>query len=105
MEQFHAVWIALAEVESDSAETGLALGERAFVNVLVSACSEIHAADTIRSALEALGFHSVSLDGLEMWSVRCRSRVHIKELRTLARRVMETGKPQFGDFHTWENQG
>jgi hypothetical protein len=105
MEQFHAVWIALAEAESDSEETGLALGEKAFVNVLVSACSENDAAATIRSALEGLCFRMVSLEGVELWSVRFRSRVPEEELSALAKLVEETGEPQFDTFHTWENQG
>lgn len=95
------VWIGLAEVRQRPGAQVLMDRNHAVVNVLALSRDEREFRATVASALSAAGFDLVDLEDPESLQVR-RSRYMVDDgLLLLADRVLSTGTPQFGNFHTW----
>jgi len=100
-----SVWITLIEVEGLDGNPDFSKGEKAFVNGLVAASSGDAAEKQLHKALRELRFHVVSFEDTERWENRARDCIGEHRLSALAEFASASGKPQFGTFHTWEEQG
>ena len=94
------LWISLLEVEplpeSDYKNTG-----NAFVNGITLSDSSEGAVANYKGALEKLGWKLLSSENTEEFYKRVATFEVAFDLKTLASIARETGKTQFGTFHTW----
>ena len=100
-EQAAEVWIGLAEVRQRPGAGVLMDRNQAVVNVLALCRDEREFRAAVAVALSEAGFDLVDLEDPESLEERRSKYVVDDALLALAERVMSTGSPQFGRFHTW----